>query len=354
MPAPAILDSDSEGCDVLAEMLRSVRLTGSVFLSACFTEPFGVVSPKRYDAFAPMAHLRHISIFHLIAAGGCTVEIATGERKTVSAGDILLLPFADEHRFWNGAFQDLAFGPDLFRPGPLPGHVEHRLRRRRAGDPHGLRLHRIRRVPVRAGVPLAAEATDRSDRRRQSQRRHHLDGQGDPRARRCRRSGHRADARPPHGAAVHRGRSPLRRACFRQVPRAGSPRSTIRSSAARCNSCTPIPLAGGRWTSWRARRAHRAPCLPSASTRSWARRRSNMSPVGGCSWPPIGFATAATASPPSHAGVGYGSQAAFNRAFKRVTGNDARPLARVRAPIARKLIGRLGWRRKMAAPLALM
>ena len=121
MPAPAILDSDSEDCDLLAEVLRSVRLTGSVFLSACFREPFGVVSPKRYDAFALMAHLRHRSIFHLIAAGGCTVEIATGERKTVSAGDILLLPFADEHRFWNGAFHDLAFGPDLFRPGPLPG-----------------------------------------------------------------------------------------------------------------------------------------------------------------------------------------------------------------------------------------
>ncbi len=117
----AMPESTREGRDVLAETLRAVRLTGSVFLSACFREPFGVVSPKRYDEFAPMAHLRHISIFHLIAAGSCTVEIATGERKTVSAGDILLLPFADEHRFWNGQFNDLAFGPDLFRPGPLPG-----------------------------------------------------------------------------------------------------------------------------------------------------------------------------------------------------------------------------------------
>ena len=46
MPAPAILDSDSEDCDVLAEVLRSVRLTGSVFLSACFREPFGVSQPQ--------------------------------------------------------------------------------------------------------------------------------------------------------------------------------------------------------------------------------------------------------------------------------------------------------------------
>jgi AraC-like DNA-binding protein len=107
--------------DVLAEMLRAVRLTGSVFLNASFSAPFGVVSPKRYDERTPMAHLRHISIFHLIAAGTCVIEIATGERRTVSAGDILLLPFADAHKFWHGDFTDMAFGPDLMRPGPVRG-----------------------------------------------------------------------------------------------------------------------------------------------------------------------------------------------------------------------------------------
>jgi len=107
--------------DVLAEALRTVRLAGSVFLNARFTEPFGVVSPKRYDERTPMAHLRHVSIFHLIAAGGCTIEIATGERRTVSAGDVLLLPFADAHKFWRGDFVDMAFGPDLMRPGPVKG-----------------------------------------------------------------------------------------------------------------------------------------------------------------------------------------------------------------------------------------
>ena len=109
------------GYDVLAETLRAVRLTGSVFLNARFTEPFGVVSPKQYDARTPMAHLRHVSVFHLIAAGACTIEIATGERRTVSAGDVLLLPFADAHKFWRGDFVDMAFAPDLMRPGPVKG-----------------------------------------------------------------------------------------------------------------------------------------------------------------------------------------------------------------------------------------
>jgi AraC family transcriptional regulator, alkane utilization regulator len=109
------------GYDVLAETLRAVRLTGSVFLNARFSEPFGIISPDQFDANSPLAHLRHISVFHLIAEGGCTIEIGTGERRTVSAGDILLLPFAAAHKFWNGDFRDMAFAPDLIRPSPASG-----------------------------------------------------------------------------------------------------------------------------------------------------------------------------------------------------------------------------------------
>lgn len=107
--------------DVLTEMLRAVRLNGSVFLNACFSEPFGILSPKQYDEAEPLAHLRHISIFHLIAEGECTVELKSGESRTASAGDILLLPFADVHRLSNGNAQETAFAPDLVRPGPLKG-----------------------------------------------------------------------------------------------------------------------------------------------------------------------------------------------------------------------------------------
>jgi AraC-like DNA-binding protein len=106
---------------VLAETLRAVRLTGSVFLDACFTAPFGIISPKRFDANSPMAHLRHVSVFHLIAAGKCSVELATGERRDISAGDILLMPYADQHKFWNGRTTEMPLADDVVRPGPLKG-----------------------------------------------------------------------------------------------------------------------------------------------------------------------------------------------------------------------------------------
>jgi AraC-like DNA-binding protein len=115
-PGPA-----QTGHDVLAEMLRAVRLTGSVFLRARFSAPFGVISPKRFDEHLPMAHLRHISIFHLIATGGCNVELAHGERRALSAGDVVMIPFADAHKFWNGEMADMPSASDLVRPGPVKG-----------------------------------------------------------------------------------------------------------------------------------------------------------------------------------------------------------------------------------------
>jgi len=107
--------------DLLVAMLRAVRLTGSVFLNASFSAPFGVISPKQYDPRTPMAHLRHISIFHLIASGSCTVEIKGCDPTVVSAGDILLVPFADAHRFWSGDYGEMAAADDVVRPSAVKG-----------------------------------------------------------------------------------------------------------------------------------------------------------------------------------------------------------------------------------------
>lgn len=90
------------GADVLADMLRAVRLTGAIFLKANFTEPFGILSPQRYDPAIPMAHLRHVSIFHYVASGGCMMETASGVRRELKSGDLVLLPFAAEHKLWRG------------------------------------------------------------------------------------------------------------------------------------------------------------------------------------------------------------------------------------------------------------
>lgn len=111
----------SGGYDVLSDMLQAIRLTESLFLNARFSKPFGVISPGQFGADTPLARLRHVSIFHLVASGSCTIEIDTGESHTVSAGDVVLLPFAAAHKLWNGDCHEMALAPDLMRPGPTEG-----------------------------------------------------------------------------------------------------------------------------------------------------------------------------------------------------------------------------------------
>jgi hypothetical protein len=107
--------------DALSEMLRAVRLTGSVFFSGSFSAPFRVTSPKRFDERTPLARLHHISIFHLVAQGHCTFETATGTRREIAPGDILLMPFADTHTFWSGDGAETVSVLDIVRPGPIEG-----------------------------------------------------------------------------------------------------------------------------------------------------------------------------------------------------------------------------------------
>ena len=71
-------DSLAETPDVLADMLRAARLTGAVFFSGRYTEPYGIKSTRRFDPGMPMAHLRHVSVFHLLTAGTCMFESASG------------------------------------------------------------------------------------------------------------------------------------------------------------------------------------------------------------------------------------------------------------------------------------
>jgi AraC-like DNA-binding protein len=106
--------------DVLSEVLSAVRLTGSVFMNGQFTAPFGVISPARWDGRDPIARMRHVSVFHLVAEGGCVLEACGGLRE-VRKGDVLLIPFTPEHRFWSGDPASFGFAPDLMTEGPITG-----------------------------------------------------------------------------------------------------------------------------------------------------------------------------------------------------------------------------------------
>ena len=114
-------DSHAETPDVLTDMLRAVRLTGAVFFSGRYTAPYRIRSPKQFDAGMPAAHLRHISVFHLLTAGTCMFESASGIQRRLTAGDLLLIPFADAHQFWEGDGVDVVPVENTVRQTRHPG-----------------------------------------------------------------------------------------------------------------------------------------------------------------------------------------------------------------------------------------
>jgi AraC-like DNA-binding protein len=68
-----------------------------------------------------MARLRHTSVFHLVSEGYCRLETADGASCELSQGDIVLVPFTAAHRLWNGEPEAFGFGPDVVTEGPING-----------------------------------------------------------------------------------------------------------------------------------------------------------------------------------------------------------------------------------------
>jgi len=67
-----------------------------------------------------MARLRHVSILHLIVAGSCNFD-TVGESRRVTAGELLFLPFPDRYRFLNGEPPEKAQAADIVQSGPVEG-----------------------------------------------------------------------------------------------------------------------------------------------------------------------------------------------------------------------------------------
>jgi AraC-like DNA-binding protein len=85
--------------DALSETLRVVRLVGAIFIQARFTAPWCYQSPSA-DTVAPILEptADRIVIFHLITEGECFVELGNEPPLRLSAGDVVVFPQGDAHR----------------------------------------------------------------------------------------------------------------------------------------------------------------------------------------------------------------------------------------------------------------
>jgi AraC-like DNA-binding protein len=90
--------------DALSEVLRGVHLTGAIFLRAELSEPWGFQAPPAGDASALLAPgTEHLVPFHLVTEGKATVRVAGCEPVHLEAGEIVVLPRGDAHVLASGA-----------------------------------------------------------------------------------------------------------------------------------------------------------------------------------------------------------------------------------------------------------
>jgi AraC-like DNA-binding protein len=109
--------------DPLSEALRSVRLSGAIFLDAELSAPWGFASPPAIAGahlLAPSAE--HLILFHLLVEGKATARISGQGSVELEAGDIAVLPRGDAHELWNGRVTELIDSSALL-PKILEGAV---------------------------------------------------------------------------------------------------------------------------------------------------------------------------------------------------------------------------------------
>ncbi|NVK42942.1 MAG: AraC family transcriptional regulator [Oceanospirillaceae bacterium] len=91
-------DAGAEAMDVLSDVLHSVRLTGSMLFVVDASSPWISQAPAA-DLFSStvLPGSRHIISYHIVTQGHCDAGLADGPRHRLGAGDILVIPHGDPY-----------------------------------------------------------------------------------------------------------------------------------------------------------------------------------------------------------------------------------------------------------------
>ncbi len=104
--------------DVLSDVLRVVRLSGAVFFTADFSSPWAIESPlPDVLASAVMPDAENVVLFHILVEGEC--EVVWGEQAaiTLQSGDVVVFPRGDQHTMRSHAAARSTPLSSIFTPG---------------------------------------------------------------------------------------------------------------------------------------------------------------------------------------------------------------------------------------------
>src|SRR5205823_4822044 len=82
---------------LLDAALEQLRLEGAIFFRSELSEPFAFESTPLALADTLHPGAERLILFHIVARGSCWVSVGDGERHWASEGDVIVLPYGDEH-----------------------------------------------------------------------------------------------------------------------------------------------------------------------------------------------------------------------------------------------------------------
>jgi AraC-like DNA-binding protein len=89
--------------DAFSEILSGVKLNGAVFFSAEFSAPWGLsVAESKTTAAMVAPGAEHLVLYHLVIEGGAVVELADGPCMDLKPGDVVIFPHGDPHHMSSG------------------------------------------------------------------------------------------------------------------------------------------------------------------------------------------------------------------------------------------------------------
>jgi len=89
--------------DVLSEILKVVKLKGALFYNVEFSFPWCVrAASSRGLANHFKAGVEHVIVYHLLTEGRASIRLDSGQLITLNAGDLVMIPHGDPHIMENG------------------------------------------------------------------------------------------------------------------------------------------------------------------------------------------------------------------------------------------------------------
>jgi AraC-like DNA-binding protein len=114
---------DRDAMDAFSEVLKALRLESGLFLEAEFTAPWCIDSaPGRDDVRHILPSAEHVAIYHLLVEGSCRARLPDGGPAVeLAAGDLLMFPHGDQHLLGSDVARTPVPGEKLVQPSPAGG-----------------------------------------------------------------------------------------------------------------------------------------------------------------------------------------------------------------------------------------